>query len=282
MPLPMFQEGNNLPPLSQIKYVVGITSGKGGVGKSTVTVNLAYALQSLGYTVGILDADLYGPSIQKMVPEDRPAMAAGDSDPDCIIPAFSSGIELISMAYFRPESEGVVVRAPIANGVIDQFIQKVKWSKLDFLLIDFPPGTGDIQLSLCQKGQLCGALLVSTPQEIALLDVVKNLDFLRRVKVPVLGMIENMSYLRKESGEKWSLFGEGNIESFVKNEAIPFLGQIPIEEEVRIAGDRGKSLLASSPKSESSTKFKECAKNLVEQIVQMAPKKGYTEFTVNK
>ncbi len=240
---------------------IGIAAGKGGVGKSTVSVNLSLALQALGFAVGIMDADLYGPSIQKMLPEDRsPATSAGSAE---IIPALCGGIELISMAYFRPQNEGFVVRSPIANGVIEQFVRDVRWGALDFLLIDFPPGTGDIQLSLCQKGKLSGALIVTTPQEVALLDVVKTVDFLQRMKVPILGVIENMSFFpHPVTAEPMAIFGRGGGAKLATQLSRPLLAQIPIDPLICAAADEGVSLLAKAPDSPSALCYMELAKKV--------------------
>lgn len=190
MPIPMFATKGKRPQ-NGVQRIIAIAAGKGGVGKSTVAVNLALALRSLGQRVGIFDADIYGPSVRRMLPEESPPSQQADR----LIPAICyGGVRMMSMAYFRKEKEAAVVRAPIANGIIMQFIEKISWGDLDYLLIDFPPGTGDIQLTLSQRANLMGALMVTTPQEIALMDVRKAMHMFEQVQVPILGIVENMSY----------------------------------------------------------------------------------------
>jgi ATP-binding protein involved in chromosome partitioning len=241
MPLPIYQ--NNIPahPLAAIQSIIAVAAGKGGVGKSSVTVNLALALKAKGYKVGVMDADVYGPSIRRMLPEDRLPVQKGE----LITPALSSGIEMLSMAYFRKEKEAMVVRAPIANGVIGQFIKNVRWGPLDFLLIDFPPGTGDIQLTLSQQANLTGALMVTTPQEVALMDVRKAINMFEQVKVPIIGIVENMSYYESpHSPEPVYIFGRGGGGRLADETGVPFLGQIPLDPELCRAGDEGRSVFA--------------------------------------
>lgn len=240
MPLKMFQTKENTKS-SAIKSVIAVAAGKGGVGKSTVTVNLGLALKALGLRVGVLDSDVYGPSMRKMLPEDRMPSQQGDR----IMPAICQGIKMISMAYFRSDHEAAAVRAPIANGLVTQFIRNVDWGDLDFLLIDFPPGTGDVQLTLCQQANLTGAVMVTTPQEVALLDVRKAMHLFEQVKIPVLGIIENMSYYRRIPEEPpLYLFGKGGGERLAHERGVPFLGAIPIDPAISLCGDEGTSLLA--------------------------------------
>lgn len=236
MPFKMFQ-GSSVEVKKKI--IIAIAAGKGGVGKSSVTVNLALALKQLGKSVGILDADIYGPSIRKMLPEDQLPAQKGPS----IIPALCKGIKMISMAYFRNANEAAVLRAPIVNGIIAQFIKQVEWGDLDYLLIDFPPGTGDIQLTLSQQANLTAAIMVTTPQEVALLDVRKAMDMFHQVKIPILGIVENMSYFYHEKiDEKLYLFGKGGGEKLARESGTPLLGEIPIDPEVSRAGDLGESI----------------------------------------
>lgn len=247
MPLKMFQEPKSRgeaekETLSGISNVIAIAAGKGGVGKSTVTVNLALALQQLGYSVGVMDTDIYGPSVRKMLPEDRMPQQKGET----IIPALCHGIPMISMAYFRKESEAAVVRAPIANGVITQFIRGVDWGELDILLIDFPPGTGDVQLTLSQQANLAGAIMVTTPQEVAVIDVRKAMDMFHQVNVPIIGVVENMSYYYHTSTKEiLHLFGQGGGKRLAQEMSLPFLGEIPIDQALCKYGDMGKSIFDS-------------------------------------
>jgi ATP-binding protein involved in chromosome partitioning len=239
MPFKMFQEKSQPEGISGVNHVIAIAAGKGGVGKSTVTVNLAHALKKMGFAVGVMDTDIYGPSIRKMLPEDRLPSQKGET----IIPALSSGIKMISMAYFRRENEAAAVRAPIANGVVTQFVKQVEWGKLDFLLIDFPPGTGDIQLTLAQQANLRGAIMVTTPQDVAVLDVRKAMHLFEQVNIPIIGVIENMSYYHHlKTDEMLYLFGKGGGERLSRERGVPFLGQIPIDCSLSVAGDTGLSL----------------------------------------
>ncbi len=241
MPLPMYGEKHSKPP-SQIKHTIAVASGKGGVGKSTVAVNLALSLKNKGYTVGLMDTDVYGPSVRKMLPEDRMPVQKGDR----IQPALSHGMRTISMAYFRQEHEAAVVRAPIANGIITQFISQVDWGNLDFLIVDFPPGTGDIQLTLSQQACIFGAVMVTTPQEIAVMDVKKSMDLFNQVQIPVLGVVENMSgFVPEGSSEPVFPFGKGGGERLARETGVPFLGRIPIDPLLCQKSDTGESIFSS-------------------------------------
>ncbi len=262
MPLPMFQ---NIPAKKkgEIKNIIAIAAGKGGVGKSTVTVNLAHGLKALGFSVGVMDTDIYGPSIRKMMPEDRMPSQKDEK----IIPALCQGIKMISMAYFRNENEAAVVRAPIANGIIKQFIKDVDWGDLDYLLIDFPPGTGDIQLTLSQQANLKGAIVVTTPQEVALLDVRKSINMFDQVKIPIIGIVENMSYyIEPSSQEKIYIFGQGGGQRLSEETEIPFLGSIPLDPQLCKSGDTGESLFFKD--KEGTTLIVQTFKGLAKQVVE--------------
>lgn len=238
MPLKMYESSKANARMYPIKNIVGIAAGKGGVGKSSITVNLARALKSLGFSVGVLDTDIYGPSIRKMLPEDRLPGRKGDK----ILPALSDGMKVLSLAYFRKEHEAAAIRAPIANGVITQFLQGVDWGELDYLLIDFPPGTGDIQLTLSQQANLSGALMVTTPQDVAVMDVKKAMSLFDQVKIPILGVVENMSYYALPNGERDYIFGKGGGKRLALESGVPFLGQIPMHGEICMSGDTGQSI----------------------------------------
>lgn len=263
MPLKMFQE-EKVSGLSQVKNVIAIAAGKGGVGKSTVAVTLALALKQLGYSVGLMDTDIYGPSIRKMLPEDRAPTQKGKT----IIPALCAGIRMISMAFFRKENEAAVIRAPIANGIISQFIQGVDWGDLDYLLLDFPPGTGDVQLTLSQQAHLVGAIMVTTPQEVAIMDVRKAMHLFDQVQVPIVGVVENMSYYQHEStGEKIALFGRGGGEKLAKESGVPFLTTIPIDPELCYCSDHGLSYLSKKNQDRPAAQsFFSLAKQLVAHV----------------
>jgi ATP-binding protein involved in chromosome partitioning len=254
-------------PLAGVANIIAVAAGKGGVGKSSVTVNLAHALKNSGFSVGVLDADVYGPSIRRMLPEEQMPTQKNER----FYPALSSGIKTMSISFFRRDNESTAVRAPVANGIITQFLSQVEWGVLDYLLIDFPPGTGDIQLTLAQKGQILGALMVTTPQEVALMDVRKAAHMFEQVNIPILGIVENMSYYRQTNdGEVAYIFGRGGGERLASELGVPFLGEIPIDPEICRCGDEGKAL---SKKGEEQTigamAFAELAKSLVAHTMSM-------------
>jgi ATP-binding protein involved in chromosome partitioning len=281
MPLPLYgkkeQNSVRLHPLAGIKKIIAIAAGKGGVGKSSVTVQLSHALQFLGYQVGIMDVDIYGPSIRKMLPEDKLPTQIGE----IIQPADCRGIRMISMAYFRKENEAAAVRAPIANSLVSHFINNVEWGELDFLLIDFPPGTGDIQLTLSQKAHLSGAIMVTTPQEVALLDVRKAMSLFEQVKVPIIGVLENMSYYQSSANdEPVYIFGKNGGEKLANEAKTAFLGQIPLDPFLCSCGDLGQSLFKEDPSLERpvTRAFKELAHQVVIQMNLPKEKKGIGSF----
>ena len=256
MPLKMFEEKGESLPVQSIKQIIGIAAGKGGVGKSTVTVQLAHALKGLGFKVGILDADVYGPSIRKMVKEEELPYQEGS----LLFPARGQGIKMISMAHFRKEQEAAALRAPIAASIVTQFLKNISWGTLDYLLIDFPPGTGDIQLTLCQQAKLTGAILVTTPQEVAVMDVRKAMHLFDQVQVPLLGVIENMSYyIPPGGGAKVHLFGEGGGKRLAEAAEIPFLGEIPLEPLIGQLGEVGRSIVDAHPENLAAQVFVELA-----------------------
>lgn len=264
MPLPMLKSKDSVPS-SNVKSIIGIAAGKGGVGKSCLTVNLALALSELGFKVGVMDTDIYGPSIRRMLPEDQ----MPEQNQDRIKPAISRGIKLISMAYFRKENEAAVVRAPIANGIIQQFIKNVDWGELDYLLIDFPPGTGDVQLTLAQNAKLSGAIMVTTPQEVALMDVRKAMHLFYQVKVPIIGVVENMSYYQLPGGTERSYpFGQGGGRRLAEESGFSLLGEIPIHFEISRSGDEGSSIFAQkTPEAEKiASIFLDLAKVVVAHL----------------
>ncbi|MFV0303794.1 MAG: Mrp/NBP35 family ATP-binding protein [Paracoccus sp. (in: a-proteobacteria)] len=225
-------------PIPGVGQIIAIGSGKGGVGKSTVTSNLAVALARAGRRVGILDADIHGPSQPRMMgASGRPASPDGQR----IEPLTAHGVTLMSIGFMLNEGEAVIWRGPMLMGAMQQLLNQVMWGELDVLLIDLPPGTGDVQLSLCQKAALTGALIVSTPQDVALLDARRAIDMFRKLKTPVLGLIENMSsYVCPNCGHEAHLFGHGGVAAEAEALNLPFLGEIPLELEVRLAGDAGR------------------------------------------
>ncbi|MEO0415506.1 MAG: Mrp/NBP35 family ATP-binding protein [Verrucomicrobiota bacterium] len=244
--------------ISGVKKIIAIASGKGGVGKSTVTSNLAVALQQQGLKVGICDCDLYGPSIAQMFgATDRQPSA---NQQDQIIPIQAHGITLMSMGFLLNHDSPVIVRGPLATRYIQQFLRQVEWGELDVLLLDLPPGTGDIQLTIVQTIALDGSIIVTTPQEIALIDARKAISMFSKVNIPILGLVENMAYFLCDHGIKYQIFGEGGGKAEAKKLKIPFLGEIPIEPPVCQAGDLGTPIALANPNlSVTSNAFKQVA-----------------------
>jgi ATP-binding protein involved in chromosome partitioning len=228
--------------INGIDRIIAVGSGKGGVGKSTVSSNLAVALAKQGRRVGLLDADIYGPSQPRMMGvSKRPASADGK----IIEPLHAHGVTMMSIGLMLKEDEAVIWRGPMIMGALQQLLSQVAWGELDVLIIDLPPGTGDIQLTLCQRTHLTGAIVVSTPQDVALLDARKALDMFQKLKTPVLGLIENMStYICPNCGHEEHLFGHGGVAAEAKRLDLPFLGELPLSIDVRIAGDSGTPIAA--------------------------------------
>ncbi|MBL3559854.1 Mrp/NBP35 family ATP-binding protein [Rhodovulum sulfidophilum] len=223
---------------SGVDRILAVASGKGGVGKSTVASNLAVALARQGRRVGLLDADIYGPSLPRMMGATR---RPASPDGKIIEPVSVHGVAMMSIGLLLKEDEAVVWRGPMLMGALQQLLGQVNWGRLDVLVVDLPPGTGDIQLTLCQRTQLTGALVVSTPQDVALLDARKALDMFAKLQAPVLGLIENMStYICPNCGHEAHIFGHGGVEAEARKLGVPFLGALPLALEVREAGDAGR------------------------------------------
>lgn len=249
--------------LPGVKHIIAVSSGKGGVGKSTVAVNLAVTLQSMGTRVGLMDADVYGPNIPMMMGVTQPP-AQQDGK---IKPAESYGVKLISMGFFVPEETAVVWRGPMIHTAIQQFFRDVVWGDLDYLFIDLPPGTGDAQLTISQLVPLSGAITVTTPQEVSLHDVRKGMMMFQKVNVPLLGIIENMSfYVCAHCGTREEIFSHGGGERAAEKLGIPFLGRIPIDPAIREGGDNGKPIVVADPNSPQSQGFKAIAEKLTSQL----------------
>ena len=250
-------------PLPGIANVIVVGSGKGGVGKSTVSSNLAVALARQGRRVGLLDADIYGPSQPRMMGvSKRPASPDGK----LIEPVQAHGVTMMSLGLMLKEDEAVVWRGPMIMGALQQLLNQVLWGDLDVLVIDLPPGTGDIQLTLGQRTQLSGAIVVSTPQDVAMLDAKKALDMFIKLKTPILGLIENMStYVCPNCGHEEHLFGHGGVAAHAKQMGLPFLGELPLSLDVRLAGDAGTPIaLGDSPAAQAYARI---AKGLIAQGV---------------
>ncbi len=245
-----------------VKQVIAVSSGKGGVGKSTVTVNLSVALAQTGAKVGLMDADIYGPNIPIMMGVTQ----APAKDDNKILPAEGHGVKVMSMGFFVPEETPVVWRGPMVHGAIQQFFRDVVWGELDYLLIDLPPGTGDVQLTLSQLVPLAGAIVVTTPQEVALQDVRKGVMMFKKVNVPILGVIENMSYyICGHCGERSEIFSHGGGANAAAKFEVPFLGSIPIDPAIRLGGDEGKPIVVGDPSSPQAEIFKKIAATLVDR-----------------
>ena len=237
---PKPQDGPTKP--SGVQRIIAIGSGKGGVGKSTISTNLAVALAKQGRKVGLLDADIYGPSIPRMMGVNkRPASPDGKT----IIPLKAHGVTLMSIGFMMEEGKATIWRGPMLMGALQQMLGQVEWGELDVLLVDLPPGTGDVQLTLCTKSQLTGAIVVSTPQDVALIDARKALDMFATLKTPVLGLIENMSmFICPDCGAQHEIFGRGGVAAEAAQMDVPLLGTLPIDLETRLAGDGGTPVAA--------------------------------------
>ena len=259
--------------LPGVKHTLAIGSGKGGVGKSTVAVNLAVALAEMGAGVGLLDADIYGPSIPALMGiREQPR-----SDGQKILPLERYGVRLMSIGFILPEGAPVIWRGPMIAGALQQFLRDVAWGELDYLLIDLPPGTGDIQLTLCQAIPLSGAVIVMTPQDVATEIGSKTLAMFRQLRVPILGIIENMSYfICPHCEQPTEIFDRGGGKRASERLGVPFLGEVPLDVEVRIGGDEGRPILIRDPESAIADAFRQVARNLagrisVETIGVLAP-----------
>jgi ATP-binding protein involved in chromosome partitioning len=253
--------------LPGVKNTIAVASGKGGVGKSTVAVNISLALAKLGAKVGLIDADIYGPSIPLMLGLNEKPQIFQDARTAKMLPLENYGIKVISIGFLIEDDAPVIWRGPMASGAIKQFMSDVHWDELDYLIFDLPPGTGDIQLTLVQTIPLSGAIVVTTPQDVSLIDVRKAIKMFQRVNVPILGIVENMSYfIAPDTGKKYDIFGSGGGEKLANELSIPLLGAIPINPNIRVGGDNGKPIVFDSPDSEESKKIIGISKNLAAQV----------------
>ena len=250
-------------PLAGVRRVLAVASGKGGVGKSTVAVNLACALSRMGRPTGLLDCDIYGPSIPTMMGVHvRPAVEA-----DKLVPVVRHGVKLMSLGFLLEEDTPVIWRGPMIVKTVEQFLVDVSWAPLDYLVVDLPPGTGDAQLTLTQKIPVDGALIVTTPQDVALIDAKKGVAMFERVGVPVLGIVENMSYFRcPDCGARHEIFGCGGGRRESERLEVPFLGEIPIFQEIRLGGDAGVPVVVEAPDSEPAAAFLAVAAAVARQL----------------
>ncbi len=252
------------PTIEGVKNLVAVASGKGGVGKTTVAVNLAIALKTMGAKVGLMDADVYGPNVPVMLGTDEQPRAMNDKT---IIPVEAYGIKMISMGLLNPGDKPLVWRGPMLHSVIQQFLRSVQWGELDYLVIDLPPGTGDVQLSLIQNVSVTGAVVVTTPSLVALADVRKAIEMFRQVNVEILGVVENMSYFNcPHCDGRIDVFGHGEGAHMAKNFGVPFLGEIEIDPQIRIGGDTGKPAASHGEDSPGAKSIFAVARNLVARL----------------
>ncbi len=250
-------------PIANVGAVIAVASGKGGVGKSTTSVNLALALKAEGKRVGILDADIYGPSLPRMLGSSMRPESVGQR----MKPIEAQGLQVMSMGFLVDEAAPMVWRGPMVMSALTQMMREVDWGPLDVLVVDMPPGTGDAQLTLCQSVPLAGAVIVSTPQDIALIDARKGLNMFRKVEVPVLGIIENMSYfLCPSCGDRSDIFGHGGAREEAASLGIPFLGEIPLHMDIRRNADAGTPVVASEPDGPHAAAYRAIARNVLEQM----------------
>jgi ATP-binding protein involved in chromosome partitioning len=249
--------------LPNVKYKIAVASGKGGVGKSTVSVNLAVALAKLGYKVGLLDANIYGPSIPLMLG----VKSKPEYDGKKLFPIVQHGVYLMSLGFLMDGDDAVIWRGPLVTRAIQQLMQDVNWGELDFMIFDMPPGTGDAQLTLSQSIQLDGAVIVSTPQDVSLIDAVKGVNMFKKVNVPILGIVENMSYFAcPHCGKRTDIFSSGGVERECKRIGANFLGEIPLDVQIRAGGDSGKPVVVDQPENQQSIKILQIAENIAELI----------------
>jgi ATP-binding protein involved in chromosome partitioning len=256
-------DGRNRPQMPlQVKNIVAVASGKGGVGKTTVAVNISAALARAGAAVGLLDADIYGPNVPTMMGiESLPPMTS-----EKITPAIAYGVKLMSIGFLIPPGQAVIWRGPMLHTAIRQFLYDVEWGELDYLIIDLPPGTGDAQLSLAQSVPLSGGVIVTLPQAVSLEDASRGIWMFRQLNVPVLGVIENMSYLELPDGARMDVFGQGGGERLAQASGVPFLGSIPMDPAVRIGGDNGQPVVITDPDSAPAIALTQLAEKLAAQL----------------
>ncbi len=258
-----------------IRNAIAVGSGKGGVGKSTVAVNIAVALAQSGARVGLMDADIYGPNVPTMLGVAKLPPPNGQR----LIPAIAYGIKMISMGLLVKPGQPLIWRGPMLNSAIRQFLGDVEWGELDYLIVDLPPGTGDASLSLAQALPLSGAVIVTLPQQVSLEDASRGLNMFKTLEVPILGIIENMSYLDLPDGTRMDLFGSGGGEQLAQATETPFLGKVPIDQNVRIGGDSGKPIVVSHPDSPVAIALREIAEGLAAKI-SVAALSGKNELPI--
>ncbi len=253
------------PTMPNAKHIIAVASGKGGVGKSTVAVNFAIALAQTGARVGLLDADIYGPNVPIMTGTEGKQLTGAPSGK--IMPIEKYGLKIISIGFANQGDAAVIWRGPLVGRMIQQFLTDVEWGELDYLIVDMPPGTGDAQLTLSQSVALTGAVIVSTPQDVALSDAKKGINMFRKVNVPVLGLIENMSYFAcPHCGERTEIFSHGGAKIAAQKFDVPFLGEVPLDIRIREGGDQGEPIVAQKNDSPIKEAFRQIAAQLSAQV----------------
>jgi ATP-binding protein involved in chromosome partitioning len=252
------------PPIAGVKNLIAVASGKGGVGKTTVAVNLAIALKNLGAKVGLLDADVYGPNVPVMLGTNEQPRAI---DERTIVPVEAYGVKMISMGLLNPGDKPLIWRGPMLHSVIQQFLRSVQWGELDYLIVDLPPGTGDVQLTLIQSVALTGTVVVTTPSIVSLADVRKAIEMFRQVHVEILGVVENMSYFNcPHCQERIDVFGHGEGQRMAQTFGVPFLGEIEIDPQIRIGGDTGKPVASLGEDAPGAKSMYAVARNVAARV----------------
>jgi ATP-binding protein involved in chromosome partitioning len=270
----MRPQGGPPPKISlpEIRYVIAVASGKGGVGKSTVAANLALALAQTGAKVGLMDSDIYGPSVPIMM--GIPCPVDQNVTP---FPIDKFGLKLMSIGFVVPPEKAVIWRGPMVDRAIRQFLTEVRWGQLDYLVLDLPPGTGDAQLTLTQHAPLTGAVIVTTPQDVSLVDARKGLEMFREVRVPVLGIVENMSYFIGEDGKRYEIFRHGGGKKLADAAAVPFLGDVPIDPRVAECGDVGEPIVHRYPDSAVAKAYAALAQTVMSEVARVASEEDLPE-----
>ncbi len=250
-------------PIKGAKHTIMVSSAKGGVGKSTFAINLAFALKNLGKKIGMLDADIYGPSLPKLIGKNE---KPENKDGKYIVPIDSHGIQCMSMGFLVEETTPMIWRGPMVISAIKTLTEKVLWSDLDIIVIDMPPGTGDTQLTFAQDIKIDGAIIISTPQDMALLDVKRGIQMFDKTKINIFGLVDNMSFFKGDDGKVYNIFGEGGVEKTAKEFSKKFLGKIPLHQDLRIASDKGIPLTYSDPDHQISKVFKNISEEILNEL----------------
>ncbi len=260
--------GPNLAPLPGVRHIVAVASGKGGVGKSTTAANLALSLKAMGYKIGILDSDIYGPSMQRVLGVGgKPDVTAQRK----MVPKQAHGLKVMSMGFMVPEDTAMIWRGPMVMSAIQQMLREVDWGTLDFLIVDMPPGTGDAQLTLAQTVPLAGAVIVSTPQDLALIDAARGVTMFNKVAVPVLGIVENMStFICPNCQHETPIFGHGGARAEATRLGVGFLGEIPLDMAIRVTSDDGRPIVIDQPDGPHAAAYRAVARNVVAALEAQA------------